>query len=267
MKVKRGARARSWVDSNVEEFAESIAYGQKKFRDQEEFLQAFRSDWFIELNQVLREILSPDRSILSLGSGLGEHEVPFFLDGYDITASDVVDWAFCETVSSFPGFRAIHFDVFNPDLDTQYDDVLITGLDFYFESEQAQLIFENTRKLLKRNGRLIFTLRYHDNLATWFIDVVFLPFLARLRNEKWRLQGGDLELRKKHHGYRRSRSEIIAMANAAGYQLGRVRHAGFGVELTRIGLHSKVPLLYQFVRRLDRRICVLNNATVFEFLT
>ncbi|MCH7562957.1 MAG: hypothetical protein IH968_03935 [Gemmatimonadetes bacterium] len=244
-----------------------MRYGEQTFLDQQEFLQILEAPWVVELNQALGGILTPDRSILSVGSGLGEHEIPFHLDGYDITASDIVEYALLQTVNLFPGFRAIRFDIFNPDLTVQYDDVLITGLAFYFGSDEAQLIFDNARKLLKPAGSLIFTLRYHNNLATWFIDLVLSPSLAALRNAKFRLTGADLKCVKKCHGYRRSRGEIVAMAQAAGYQLGRVRHAGFGVELNRIELHRFAPGPYRFLRELDKRICVFNNATVFEFLT
>ncbi len=53
-------------------------------------------------------------------------------------------------------------------------------------------------------------------------------------------------------------------ASTMGY--GAAQYAGYRVELMRINLHRDFPGLYDIFRRLDRRLCLLNNATVFEFV-
>ena len=46
----------------------------------EELLAHLRVPWVVELHETLAELLTRDRTILSLGSGQGEYEVPGVLD-------------------------------------------------------------------------------------------------------------------------------------------------------------------------------------------
>lgn len=267
IEVDWGEPARRSIDSSVAEFASGMGYAKLEFKDPEAFLAHFRQPWVLELHDALRSLLSPGRAVIGIGSGSGEHELLLSLAGYDVTASDVVDPAFAPARDLFPGFRAIHLDIFDPPQDQLYDDVLVAGLDSYFDAERAQAIFVNAKQLLRPEGRLIFTLRYHDNSATRLIDTLLLPTSAALRRLHLRLTGSDLTVVKKEHGYRRTRSEIILLGMGAGYRIGRIRHAGFAFEMSRIGLDRRTPRVYELLRKIDRRFNVLNNATVFEFLS
>lgn len=114
------------------------------------------------------------------------------------------------------------------------------------EATEAREIFNNTRALLKERGRLIFALRYRDNVFTWRIDALGLPLYAAFKNFTATLRRKSGRYKLKFHGYRRSKSEIVAMAQKAGYRFGRA---------------------YQMLRRLDARLGWLNNIVIFEFLT
>ena len=267
VEVPRHAVARRTIDATVEEFAAGMRYDALRFDDADAFLEHFGEPWILELHEALRSLLDRERSVIGLGSGCGEHEVLLFRAGYDVTASDVVDSALAPTRELFPGFRAIHLDIFDPPRELAFDDVLVTGLDSYFDSERARSIFGNAAQLLRPGGRLIFALRYHDNAATRVIDDVLVPATAAVRRLRLRLAAAPLTLVRKQHGYRRTRAEIVSLAESAGYRLGRIRFAGFAFETTRIGLDRHAPRLYELLRRADRRLRVLNNVTVFEFLT
>ena len=68
---------------------------------------------------------------------------------------------------------------------------------------------------------------------------------------------------RREHGYRRTRSEIRAHIERAGYRVGRVRYAAFGLVLARLPLPGG---LLRLAAQLDRRFRVLNSATIFECL-
>ena len=252
------------IDRTAEEFAQTMGYG-RSYESAAQFLRVHARDWIQELHQVFRELLERDRAVLSIGSGECEHEIPFVLDGYDILSTDVVASA-TESQRLFPALRFELFDALNPTPIGRFDDVLVAGMDSYFADPEFSRLLANIRGLLRPGGRLLFTLRYRDNLATWVIDRVGIPatcWLLRLAafirrtGSRWAL---------KPHGYRRSIREIVDAAARHGFRLGRMRHAGFGVELTRIQL-DRIPPLYRLARAIDRRLHVFNNAVVFEFLT
>jgi SAM-dependent methyltransferase len=254
--------ARTTLDVTPVDFAETMRYRTDKFETEDDFLAYCKGGWRPEVHEALARVLRRERSILSIGSGLGEHEVPFARAGYDITASEIVPGALQQAARFFPELKTRFLDVLDPDLSVRYDDVLVASLDYVLDDEQLERLLLNVKLLLRPRGRLIFVQRYNDNLATWAIDEVFQPLWARWQRARrpW------LGLVRKQHGYRRTRREIETMANRLGYRLGRVEHAGFGAELQRIGIDLKLPRAYAVVRRLDRLVHVFNVATLFEFL-
>lgn len=262
--VRADTVGRSGIDASADEFAETMGYSSRRYASQAEFLRFHSGVTTVELNGVLRELLDRSRSILSIGSGEGEHELPFALEGYNILATDIVDSA-SQTTRLFPALRFQVLDAFTLPGGSRWEDLLVTGIDCYFDDERFDQLLGRFRETLSPGGRLIFVLRYRDNLATRIIDagqpvlcwVACVLGKLRLTSKRWQM---------KQHGYRRSESEIIAAAKRHGFRLGRLRHAGFGVELTRWYVDRLLPPVFSLVRAVDRRLNVLNNAVVFEFL-
>jgi SAM-dependent methyltransferase len=229
----------------------------------EAFLAAAGERWMVELRAALRELMAPDRSVLSIGSGRGEHEVPLHLAGYDVVASDVIEGALDDAMRLFPGFRAIRFDVLAPDLDAAYDDLLATGIDYALDDAQMRTLFATARRVTRPGGRVILAHRYRDTPATRAIDRLGLPAWAAARNAYHRARGDGVRVVRGEHGWRRTGAEIRALAAAGGYRVGRVRSAAFAMELARLPVPG--PAL-RAAARLDRRLHAFNSATVYEFL-
>src|SRR4051812_32071823 len=253
------------VDATADDFARTMGYGSRRYATVEEFRASHSSSWELELHEVLRELLVRNRSVLSIGSGECEHEIPFVLDGYDILSSDVTASA-AESQRLFPALRFQQFDALNPGPIGRFDDVLVGGLDFYYADGDFTRLLGNIREILRPGGRLLFTLRYRDNAATWAIDRIGIPMSCAARRVLAAVRRTGRRWMLKPHGYRRSIADVVAAAARHGYRPGRIRHAGFGVELTRVHV-DWVPPIYAVLRALDRRIHVFNNAVVFEFLT
>ena len=241
------------VDREPEEFAATMEYGARSYASGEEFLAAHDHRWVHELHVAYAELLDRDRTILGVGSGEGEHEVLLLRAGFDVIASDVVADSLDTAAALFDELRVEHFDAFFP-RPLACDDVLVTGLDFYFEDGAVVRMLEALRALVEPGGKIVFTLRYRANAATWLVDRAVLPVLAARRR-----RAGETLVRK-HHGYRRSPRDIRRLAKSAGLEVGRVRHAGLGMELARM---RPVP---GWAVSVDRRLKLLNSAVVFELL-
>lgn len=234
-------------------------FGARRFTTREEFLKGFRSPWMLELRAVLRELLDKDRRTFSVGAGECEHEVALAQEGYRLEGSDYLPEALEPVRRLFPEFPCRTFDVFHPE-PVECDDVLVTGMDAYFDDAELLRVLSNLKGLLPPGGRLIFVLRCHDTWFTRFCDRLAFPALAFLFN---RLRGGGWGLSRR--GYRRTPGELRRLAEQAGFRVGSVRWAGFGVELTRLYLDRLVPM--GLMRAVDRRLGWFRNMTVFELLT
>jgi hypothetical protein len=143
-------------------------------------------------------------------------------------------------------------------------------MDSYFDDERAKELFRRFATLLTKSGanlkRLIFVLRYKGNAATWLIDKGIVA-RATLLNALTAFSRTRPRWVRQAHGYRRSPEEIIDFAAAAGFEVVRIEHAGFGVELTRLAFLTKLDRsLKGILTRLDRRLHWFNNCTVFEFV-
>jgi SAM-dependent methyltransferase len=243
-----------------------MGYESGRFATREELLASADMDWARELSAVLRELLVPARRTLSIGSGFCEHEALLAVAGYRIVASDIVDHAMADAARLFPELETRHFDVLDPDTGERWDDVLIASLDYAFDDAQLERALRNMRALLEPGGRVILVHRYQDTLGTRLVDRVLSPLLALTIRAKARLTRSGVRIVRREHGFRRTRGEMRALARRSGFRIGRVRSAGFAVELTRIDVHRRAPALYRLARRADRRMRTFNIATVLELV-
>jgi hypothetical protein len=83
---------------------------------------------------------------------------------------------------------------------------------------------------------------------------------------KARVKRSGVRIVRRRHGFRRTRGEMRELARRSGYRIGRVRSAGFALELTRIDVHRRAPAVYRLARRMDRRMRIFNIATVLELI-
>ena len=255
------------LPSTISQFAEELGYTGTRFASRDAFIHFFGSGWSPELQDAISDLLADHELTLSIGCGYGESEISLVLEGYRITGSDIVFDALAQSKRLFPEFQAIVFDVFAPPLKVAvHDVVLITGIAYYFQDDKLYTVLRNVHSLLKQDGRLIFTLRYRHNIATWLIDCVALPLFRHYKNIVGRNRGEDCIYVLELKGYRRSFGEVVSLARSAGFELGRVKHAGFGRELTRLDLHIRFKKLWKVLTRLDVFLRWFNSATVFEFI-
>jgi SAM-dependent methyltransferase len=258
LSVPAGSATVGGIPTSAEEFANSIGY---RHLSGDELLASARLPWVTELHETLTELLSSDRTVLSLGSGQGEHELLLFLDGYDVTASDLIPGALEDARLAFPGFKTRVLDALDPPTDELYDDVLATGLDYALNEAQLQELLAGTRRLLRPGGRFILVLRFHDNLVSRILDDVLVPIVGLLSGLVHWLRRDGLVTVRREHGYRRTRDEIHRHAEAAGYEVASVCYSCFALELARI---PTPKLLLRIAHPLDRRLHAFNSATIFE---
>jgi len=252
-----------------EHFSEN-RYGQREFfRSQQEFLESdLFSTWVLEAHECYKTALKDGGRVLSIGSGIGEHDVLLHLAGYDIVSTDLIPGVNRNAQSLFPNMTFGVLDILDRNSVDGFrcDSVLITGLDFVLDDREADLMFENVTHLLKRSShrlpKLILTLRYRDNLLTRCIDRLLLPVEARLR--LWK-KGKGYKIVRKAHGYRRSPAEILQLASRNGLRLRHVYYAGMGMEFTRSALLHRIPFVMILLRGVDRIFHVACNCVIFEF--
>jgi len=261
------------IPSDIETFEKRVGYSllHKGFGSKEDFLETYCS-WQPtsglnrrELNQVLELMLSKNDKILSIGSGIGEHDVLLHLSGFRIVASDIIPGVLERTRKVFPDLETMTFDILNPKSSLKYDCILNTGMDFYYK--EVTSIFSNCNRLLNSSGKLVFVLRYRDNLFTRFMDDFVLPLDARIINLTLAVRRSNLRLLRRKHGYRRSVSEILELGNMTGFELQKIGYAGYGVEAmgSIILTHIHIPFLSKILAILDKKIHMMNSATVFSF--
>lgn len=145
--------AEQLVDSGMpvtaEAFAESMGYASASYTSRDELLRHADHAWIAELRGALMELLDPARSVLSVGSGTGEHEAPLAAAGYDVTASDLSTAQLQDAVRLFPELKAIRFDALAPDVQHGYDDLLAAGIDYAFDDAQLHRFLTGARGVLR----------------------------------------------------------------------------------------------------------------------
>lgn len=255
--------AASWAEHQEEnEYDEHQSYASA-----EEFLASPKlfPEWVRQAHESYRSALRDAGRILSIGSGIGEHDALLHVAGYDVISTDPIAGVNVVTRRLFPRMAFGELDALDPVAIERFscDSVLVTGLDYALDDQQLDRLFANARGMLDRsrhpNRRFVFTLRYRDNRLTWLVDRVMLPLEARMRLLMSRTPA---RLVKKAHGHRRSRREIVAVARRHRFDVAATYYAGFGMEARRSALLRRIPLLAP----LDRRVHVASSCVIFELV-
>lgn len=236
----------------------------------EEFLRSrYFSDWTREAHEAFKASLQNAGRILSVGSGIGEHDVLLHLAGLPVISTDLLPGISAETQRLFPEMEFAAFDCFDePSYGRfRFDSILATGLDSHFDDPALGRLFAIFRKALKASTvaspRLVFTIRYHDNFLTRLIDDYLLPLEARVR--AWR-GGAAYEMVRKAHGVRRSMKETARLAREEGFEVVNVRYAGRGIECERSGILRRLPLFIPLMRVVDRVFPLSCNCVILELV-
>jgi SAM-dependent methyltransferase len=261
--VPAGTQVQERIPSSAEGFAQSMDYDSTRYATREDLMAHASHRWIAELRAVLREMLDRRRSVLSVGSGKCEHEAPLAEEGFDITASDLQLESVEDARRLVPELKVMQFDALQPSVQHAFDDVLATGIDYAFDDPDLERFLVATRGVVRPGGRLILVHRFQDTPATRVIDRVLLPAWAGFRRLRYRLRGEPMRVVRREHGHRRTRAEVRAAAIRAGWSVGRVRHAGAAMELSRLPLPGQVV---EAAARADRRAHLLNIATVLELV-
>lgn len=263
--------SREWftvpIDHEVAEFAQTMDYHDIHDITQDEFLKRYCSEkWVSELHRAYERGLSKERLTIGIGSGYGEHELLLHLKGYPILASDIIPDLSNKLSTLFPEFRGLTIDIFTNDIHeivkkvNNYSgmdfDLLVTGLDFYFDSNTTQVLFNKLAQNLAKGAFLVFTLRYPASTSRRIVEF-FLYSEAQFNH--WVRRKGIIQ---KHHGYRKSVKEIIAFADSAGFRVLSIEPVMLGCECSRnriLGLFQGVCIL------IDGLIPLFNCAYVLKF--
>jgi len=256
------------LQNSIEENTKTMKYDKMVFKTQKDFFDRFFTNlWINDLNSVYSRLLSKINCTIGIGSGVGEHELLLFHEGFDVIASDIIPGLSEQTTQLFPGFKTITIDIFNDDIiqkiNEKFDissdnfDILITGLDFYFNNEDTQRLFDICSGYLKKGNNLIFTLRYPDSISRRLIE--FWLFIEAIINHYVFKKG----IIQKEKGYRRKRKEIVKMAEKAGFVLNMEIPSMFGCECTRCRL---LGALFKIFRITDHFLPLFNCAFVMKFV-
>lgn len=139
--VKKEAEAPTSVASTPDEHFSENDYGRPRpCQNPDEFLQSdLFSPWVLEAHECYREALKGSERVLSIGAGLGEHDVLLFRAGYNLVTTDVIPGIHQLAQSLFPAMTFGTLDVLDPNSIDRYrcDAVLVTGLDYALDEARA----------------------------------------------------------------------------------------------------------------------------------
>jgi len=268
-RCENGRARRAGIDRTPEEFAETMNYRNAGvLESRERFLsERCSAAWIRELNGIFQTRLAPNRRALFIGSGLGEHEVPLAIRGFNVVASDIFPEGLEETRRLFPELQIRRLDILNPPAEARgaFDDVVDGGLTFYYDDAAVVAVLKAMKGTVRSGGRVFVVHRYNDTALTWWIDRWVLPLEAFLKNTVQWARRSPARFVRKTHGFRRSVSEMTALAAAAGLRARGVFFAGHGWELNRSALLSRLRFPIPLAGTVDRWLHQLQAVTVFEF--
>ncbi len=172
-------------------------------------------------DDFLRKSLKKEGDILSIASGRCANELYLSEEGYKITCSDleIID-PYKEIKALFPQFDFIAMDILERPANKKYDAIMCLGLIYLFDKRDLLRFFKNVSDSLKTEGTLVLDSPGADNFMSHLFHEKFLKIETwGKRVVKPILTGRKYKLVTKHHGYRRTDTEVIETARQAGFGL------------------------------------------------
>lgn len=254
------------VDHDIQEFSSTMNYEKISDMTQNIFLDLFcSSKWVNDLHAIYEKFLLKDRLTVGIGSGYGEQELLLHLKGYRVIASDKVPDLSNQLSALFPGFKGMTIDIFKDDIvekittfeanNIEPFNMLVVGLDFYFNSNTTQSLFDKLSQNLSDDAFLIFTLRYPDSYVRRLIEL--MAYMEAKLYYTIKRHG----IIQKHHGYRKTVNEIKGYAGNAGFEVISIEPTMFGCECSRSKIFGKVQSLCMYI---DKIYPLFNCSYVFK---
>ena len=236
--VEEGEAFCAAKDITFAENAKTMAYDrQEGYSSRGAFIKMYFEDDHVRLkkyDEVFKSVLLKGEKIFSIASGRCVNEILLIEAGYNILCSDLEPVPKVKEI--FSDLHFVRYDVTKgPYPDERFDAILAIQVLYLFDPEHLENILKNLKASLKEKGRLIIDISgAQDNFLTYAIDNCISWYEAYLKSfilkcfKKRRLQ-----VKKKHHGFRYTDKEFIALVETAGFKFSRVYRADYRTELER----------------------------------
>lgn len=273
---ERSGRTRLGMDETFADHEKSMAgYGDDDAYESKEaffnrFLHGFQFGRLENYCDFLKNRISPERSVYSIGSGRAAVEMFLSDQGFDVTCSELERPA-CHAMTEklFPGFRFAKHDILTGPAAERYDVLLCFSLIYLFDSSQLTRLCQNVAASLNPGGVFILdSAGAPDNRLAAFLHEGLLRWETIGKCWLHRLSGNPAELVEKHFGFRHSDTEIVESARRSGFALRARKDYAFLSDFRRSAILYRIinpdPLspTGRFFSKLGRRV---PYTRMFEF--
>lgn len=187
-------------------------------------------------DRFLRKNLKNDQSILSIASGRCVNELLLINDGYKIICSDLKTPDGNKQIKIlFPQFEFIEHDILNGPTKKKFDAIICLSLIYLFDEKDLLKFFKNISDSLVTGGSLLLdSAGSSDNVLSYLIHDIILKYETMgIRLARFLLARKLPAFVTKHHGYRRTDSEIIDSAEKFALKLAYKENYAFLTEFRR----------------------------------
>ncbi|MBF0552928.1 MAG: hypothetical protein HQK96_00055 [Nitrospirae bacterium] len=196
-------------------------------------------------DEFIRRHLNKEDKILSTASGRSANELYLMEEGaYNITCSDLdmSDEMYRATVNLFPQFKFYRLNILQSPAPYTYSAILNLSMIYLPDDARLRTFFQHVSQSLESGGKLILdSAGSPDNYLSYLIHDCLLKYEVCLLRAKKLFTTGKLEgIVIKHHDFRRTDGEIIAMANEFGLKLQDKSDYAFLVEFKRSYFLNKI---------------------------
>ncbi|OGX12169.1 MAG: hypothetical protein A2351_05635 [Omnitrophica bacterium RIFOXYB12_FULL_50_7] len=209
-------------------------------------------------DDFLQSHLKKNKKILSLASGRAANEAFLFQQGYCITCSDIeVPPIFYDVQKLFPGLAYKCLDILKTPASSRYDFIVALSLIYLFTDVQLKKAMTNIFQSLQDEGGgfMLDSAGSPDNFLAFVLHDFLLPVEIHARRWFAFFRKGKLPgLVVKHHGYRRTNSDIVKIAEESGFHISAQKDYCFLSEFRRSALLAKLLKSGSWVTRLFEKL-------------
>lgn len=245
------------IDQSFEDHARTMGgyTSDIGYTSQDDFFQVYFYNGHARLKAYAQQLstkLERGEKILSIGSGRCVNELLLMKEGHDVICSDLTQPCKEATMKIFPNLHFVEFDIISSPFRQKVDSIISLSVFYLFDKDMLQTVFKHVAMSLNKGGKFIFDPGGATNsFWTRTMDEVICKYEAYLKAFLFGLLGRkNCVVTKKHHGYRNTNQEVVAIAESCGFKLVGVHCSDPITEVERAWFLRHLVKKYSPLRRL-----------------
>ena len=237
------------------------------YLDKNTFIKNYFKNRFKIWDTYLKNNISKNQKILSIGSGRAINELVLIDENYNVICSDLdIPETYEASKKIFNDYIYLKFDVLKHDIQQKFDSIFSLHTFYLFSENQLNLAFSKVNMSLHKDGIFIVDMSAEHNFFSTFyhnfylkMESILIYFISKILKKNIGL------IFDENFGYKYKKKEIINIATKNNFELLSIDSIGHN-EIYRSYIFRKITKNSKFIEKIFCKIFkLITSHNIYKF--